>query len=510
MTDQFRRMGLKIRYAVFALCVAIWLPFSMLQAKDAHQAGKLNVLCIVVDDLRPRLGCYGDEDIRSPQVDRLAKNGMLFTRAYCQQAICAPSRASFITGLRPDTTRVYDLRTHFRKALPDVVTLPQHFKNNGYITQALGKIHHVKQLDKPSWSEGQWFPTEGSMVLHWAKEENNQLRQDLMKEARAKGQDLKIWQALAPATECADVPDNAYPDGMIADKAVELLEKYRDKRFFLAVGFIKPHLPFAAPKKYWDMYKREDFVLADNPFKPRGGIPAPAWYWSGELRNYYGMPKKDGQPFTEPQMRELLHGYAACVSFVDAQIGRLLDALDKFGLRENTVVVLWGDHGWHLGEHNIWGKMTNFEESTRVPFIVSYPGMKHKGAKLNAFVELVDIYPTLSELCGLPMPKLEGTSMVPVLASPERKWKKAAFSQYPRNLNAKGQGRMGYSIRTDRYRYTEWRKWDDPSAPALLELYDHKNDPGENHNLAGDAASKKIIQNLSRMLQAGWQGAVPE
>ena len=469
----------------------------------------LNVLFIAVDDLRPELGCYGSSHIRSPNIDALARRGTAFSRAYCQQAVCSPSRTSLLTGLRPDSTRVYDLRTHFRKHVPDVATLPQHFKTHGYHTQAFGKIFHgafqtayvgAKLDDPPSWSVPTW---RGGPRYYFTPEGVAVARQVFARTARKSGKAVDDWVnhfVRGLATEAPDVPDNTLYDGQVADGAIAALRELKDKPFFLAAGFLKPHLPFIAPRKYWDLYDRKAIRLADNPFAPKGapGIALTNW---GELRYYHDAPKKG--PVSDALARKLIHGYYACVSFVDAQIGRLLDELDRLGLRDRTLVVLWGDHGWKLGEHGMWCKHTNFETDARAPLILSAPGARAAGKPCNALVEFVDIYPTLCELAGLPLPAhLEGTSLAPLLHDPGLIWKTAAFSQYPR-------GRvMGTSMRTDRWRYTEWA---DRRAKKIVarELYDHKGDPAENANVAARPENAGTVERLSAMLEAGWRAARP-
>lgn len=480
----------------------------------AAEAQRPNVLFIAVDDLRPQLGCYGDGLVKSPHIDRLAAGGLLFERAYCQQAVCSPSRTSLLTGRRPDTTRIYELQTHFRRTIPDVVTLPEHFKQNGYHTQSLGKIYHGGLDDPQSWSVKSWTP---SGPGYGKPETLAQLNQD-QRAARQAGKDLtrkvverdsksglalKVSQpgnrVRGPAWEDPDVADNALPDGQTADKAVEVLRAIKDRPFFLAVGFLKPHLPFVAPKKYFDLYPLEDIKPADNPYPPRD-VPQVALTSFGELRSYRGMPKQG--PLGEEQARELIRGYYAASSYTDAQIGRVLDELERLGLAGNTIVVLWGDHGWQLGEHGLWCKHTNFELAARAPLILRVPG-KRAGARSAALVEFVDIYPTLCELCGLTLTEgLEGTSLVPLLVDPTRRWKTAAFSQYPRGKV------MGYSMKTDRYRYTEWREAD--GKAAAVELYDHQADPAEDVNLAGQPGREQLAAELRRQLKGGWRAAVPE
>ncbi len=470
-------------------------------AQPKPESARPNVLFIAVDDLRPQMGCYGDRLAKTPHIDRLAAQGVVFDRAYCQQAVCSPSRTSLLTGRRPDTTKVYDLDTPFRKNLPEVVTLPQHFKAYGYHSQGMGKIYHGGLDDAASWSVPHWMPKRPGFGP-----EGQKLLTRLRQEARAAGKDLtkRSNQPRGLPWEAPEVEDSALPDGAIADHAVETLRQVKDRPFFLAVGFIKPHLPFVAPKKYWDLYSREQFRLADNPHPPKGAPTYSLSNW-GELRAYLGMPKQG--PVTEDQARSLIHGYYASMSYMDAQVGKVLAELDRLGLRENTIVVLWGDHGWELGEHGEWCKHENYETSTRAPLIVSAPGRKANGKTSRALVEFVDLYPTLTELCGLPLPEgLEGTSFQPLLEQADRPWKKAAFSQYPRNVARMGRG-MGYTLRTDRYRLVEW------TLPGKdfqeYELYDHQTDPGENVNLAQQPEHAELVKKLAEQLHAGWQAARP-
>ncbi|MCY3018393.1 MAG: sulfatase [Planctomycetota bacterium] len=466
---------------------------------EAPPAAKKNVLFIAVDDLRPQLGCYGKRQVLSPNIDKLAARGTLFEHAYCQQAVCSPSRTSLLTGCRPDTTKVYDLETHFRKTIPDVVTLPQYFKKHGYHTQGFSKIYHGGLDDAESWSVPHWQPKGPQYQL----KENMQLIRKRI--AELPDEDAKVKAARRSSIrgmpfECADVADNAYADGATADEAIRVLRDVKDKPFFLAVGFLKPHLPFVAPRKYWDLYKREDIPLADNPYPPKDS-PKIAWSNWAELRAYEGMPRTGS--LGDDQARELIHGYLACVSYTDAQVGRVLDELDRAGLRDNTIIVLWGDHGWKLGEHGMWCKHTNYELDANAPLILSAPGQKAAGRKTSGLVEFVDIYPTLCELAGLPRPEhLEGASFAPLLDDPEKPWKKAAFSQYPRGKV------MGYTMRTDRYRFTRWQN---PDGSALAaELYDHQKDPKENVNIAGLPENAKLVEDLTAQLKAGWRAAKPQ
>lgn len=479
------------------------------QPNNLTQPGRPNVLFLVSDDLRPELGCYGNTVIQSPNIDRLAKRGLVFERAYCQQAVCSPSRSSVLTGTRPDTTRVWDLNTHFRKALPDVVTLPQLFKNNGYVSLGMGKIYHGGFDDPASWSapataqvvpDADAAPAKKPAV---AKKKNAASAPASEPASKTTGNLTKTNRG--PAFRALDDGPNDGEEGMLADEAIAALRKFKtgSQPFFLAVGFHKPHLPFVSPKAYWDLYDPAKIPLAPNPFLPKGA-PAYALADKNELWSYSGVPDVSHLP--DDYARQLKHGYYAAVSYMDAQLGRVLDELDRLGLRENTIVVLWGDHGWKLGEHDRWCKHSNVENDALTPLIISAPGMKAVGEKTDALVEFVDIYPTLADLAGLPLPShLEGKSLKPLLADPKHPWKSAAFSQYPRTV--KGKKLMGYSMRTDRYRFTRWADRDDQSKVDAVELYDHQTDPQENINIADDPANKALVEKLTAQWQAGWKAA---
>ena len=506
---------------------------------------KLNVLFMVVDDLRPELGCYGKDYIHSPNIDALAARGMVFNRAYCQQAVCSPSRTAVLTGVRPDTSKVWDLTTSFRKALPDVVTLGQQFMRHGYFVQGVGKIYHGGLNDPASWSvpwidpDAPQYALPESIAAATAKKPagdedgpDNQGadlksyslppvpppaiaaagRASKKNSARAKKAEVAATgpNSRGPIYECADVPDNFYKDGKTADLAVQDLAKLslQAKPFFLAVGFIRPHLPWVSPKKYWDLYDPEKIALAPNPFLPRG---APAYAISpndGEVRAYKGIPPRGHVP--AEIARKLKQAYFAGVSYSDAQVGRVLDELDRLGLRTNTIVILWGDHGWKLGEHDAWGKHTDVENDVNAPLILSVPGMPNTGAHTDALVEFVDIYPTICDVAGLPLPgHLEGTSFKPLLAQPRRPWKSAAFSEYPRGTGKDHQPLMGYTMRTDRYRFTIWVNRNDHSQVDAIELYDHQNDPQENVNIAHHPGNLALVQELTQQWKNGWQAAKP-
>lgn len=462
-------------------------------ASRSRAAGRpLNVLFIAVDDLRPQLGCYGHAAMRSPHLDALAAGGTLFRGAYCQQAVCAPSRSSLLSGCRPDTTGVFDLQTPLRSKLPDVLTLPQHFRQNGYVSLSRGKIyHHGKRDDPLAWSEDPWRPTGDWLGRGYLSPESQAIvRRIAAADPAAEGR--------GPAFEGPDVPDNAYGDGKLADQALADLARLREQPFFLALGFYKPHLPFCAPRRYWDLYQPDQIDLADNPFAPRDCPPIALHNW-GELRAYDGIPRQG--PVPDDLARRLIHGYYACCSYTDAQIGRVLAGLREQGLAERTIVVVWGDHGWSLGEHGLWCKHANFETCVHSPLIVRAPGQANAGVATEALTEFVDIYPTLCELAGLPLPEhLEGLSAVPLLENPARPWKKAAFSQYPRRV-------MGYTVRTREHRYTRWANRGGPVQGQ--ELYDHRGDPGENRNLADQPEHAETVTRLSALLDAGWQAARP-
>ena len=509
MLDRSEYQVLSTQYFVslFTAIASIVLSHAA-SAADADK--RPNVLMIAVDDLRPDLGCYGHAEAKTPHIDALAQRGMVFRRAYCQQAVCSPSRTSLLTGLRPDATKVYDLVTHFRSTVPDVVTLPQHFKDRGYYTVGMGKIYHGGLDDAKSWSE----PHKNGGAPGYILPENVERIAAGREQAKAAGKKGKALNrsGRGAAFEAADVPDNAYHDGSLADMAVAKLRelngaelKAKDQPFFLAVGFLKPHLPFNAPKKYFDLYDPAALKLATNPFRPKDAPPFAITDF-GELRAYHGIPKEG--PVDEALARQLVHAYRAATSYTDANIGRVLAELDRLDLRDDTIVVLWGDHGWKLGEHAGWCKHTCVENDTRSTLIVSAPGTKAVGQPTDRLVEFVDIYPTLCDLAGLPLPAhLEGTSFRPLLDEPARDWKTAAFSQYPRTHE--GQQLMGYAMRTDRYRYVEWRDRKS-GAVAAQELYDHQSDPAENENLAPQAASKDVLAKLSAQLAAGWEGARPK
>ena len=519
---------------------------------------KPNIIFIAIDDLRPELGCYGSEVAITPNLDKLASGGLLFNRAYCQEAICSPSRASLMTGARPETIKIIENYSYFRDLNPDIVTLPQHFRSNGYETVYTGKIFHPGYTDEAlSWSRqpvaaDKVLPRKVDLVGGYALPENQATFRKNKAEMVAKyGEAAKLGLGNGPAYESADVPDNTYEDGYNTDLAIatmkDMLKNGGGKPFFLGLGFTKPHLNWVSPKRYWDLYDEAKLPLTTQPYGPTDGA-AMGLHASFELRTRHGIPKEGD---IDPEMaRTLMHAYLACVSYVDAQIGRMIDALDEAGIRDNTIIVIWSDHGWHLGDMGIWGKATNYEIATRVPLIIWTPDMvdKNRGKSTDALVELVDIYPTLCELSGLSQPShLEGYSFAPLLKNPQMKWKKAAISQFPNPalrewaanplspgmretyfgpLIKEVEGRiidqqkdhwdrdlfenhlMGYSMRTDRYRLIAWKDTRHPKdKPLYVELYDHQKDPAETRNVASTNAA--LVTKLLAQLDSGWKGNLP-
>ncbi|AKJ63677.1 sulfatase [Kiritimatiella glycovorans] len=478
------------------------------RAASAKPGQQLNVLFIAVDDLRPELDCYGNDEVHSPHIDALAERGMRFSRAYCQFSHCAPSRQSLMSGIRPGHP---NRRPH----------LSEWFKTNGYYAAGMGKIYHPCFAEAgpgqdmnpdTSWSEPHYYP---GPRYYYTPEGIEAAEKDFAPQAKKLGVPVSEWTnhfVTALSTEAPDVDDETLYDGKIAARAIAKLRELRNRPFFLAAGFIKPHLPFVAPKRYWDLYDREAIELPDNQFYP---IDAPPYaiYPRFELGQYTDTGNLD-----IAMQKKLIHGYRACVSFVDAQIGKLLRELDRLGLRENTVVVLWGDHGWKLGEHDAWSKLSNCELDTRTAMIVSPPGRSL--GESDALVELVDLYPTLCDLCGLDKPEhLHGTSMAPLLDDPDRAWKPAAFSV----MGRRNEGVAGYAMRTDRYRLVLWieapprnpgplPKSRDEITIDSVELYDHAIDPQENRNRAADPAYADVVETLIDRLLEGWdavRAAIP-
>ena len=459
------------RSRLLLLCTAI-LGFYASALLSAADSPRPNVLFIAVDDLRPELACYGQQHIHSPNIDRLAKSGVLFQRAYCMVPTCGASRASLMTSIRPARSRFVNHLTWAEKDAPGTTTLNTHFKQNGYYTVSLGKVFHHPTDNAIGWSEPAWRPKGAST---YRVPENRELHEQRSKELGDRGR--------GPAYESGDVEDNAYADGVLAERAVADLERLaaKDEPFFLAVGFMKPHLPFVAPKKYWDLYDHDQIHLPETYHVPKDA-PEESIHTSGELRSYAGIPAKG--PVSDETARNLIHGYYACVSYTDAQIGKLLDKLEQLRLSENTIVVLWGDHGWNLGEHTLWCKHSCYETSMRIPLIVRAPGVN--GAQQTAgLTESIDIYPTLCELAGLALPQhLQGRSFVPLLHNPNATWKDAVIGRFTN----------GDTIRTDQFRFTEYT--DGKGQAVAKMLYDHESDPQEDVNVAKVTGRAQVIHEL--------------
>ena len=478
-------------------------------AQIVEELKKPNVLFIIVDDLKPILGCYGDPFVKTPNIDRFAKEGVVFTNTYCQQAVCGPSRASFLTGMRPDYTGVWDLETEMRNINPEILSMPQFFKQNGYITAGIGKVFDSRSvdenIDKPSWSipfykkSNDYYPKEmgkakgryrGVKVL-----EEIEIYQKIGGAKGLTGKELSNFIKInaKPSVESLDIPDNAYIDGATVLHSKDILKVLKEnaKPFFFAVGITKPHLPFAVPKKYWDLYNRDEIQLAE--FRENANnSPLVAYHGAGELYKYTDIPPiasfsdvKGGMELPFDKQKELIHGYYASVSYADALIGKLISTLESLDLKDNTIVTIIGDHGWHLGDHNLWCKHSNFEQATRIPMIFKIPGIK--ASKTSALAEAVDIFPTLCDATGIKIPeKLQGASLMPILMETKSKVKDYAVSQYRRGKNMRT---FGYSIRTERYRLTLWMKDFyrlykpfDEGYIVSGELYDYDNDPLETEN----------------------------
>ena len=500
----------------------------------AQQNTKPNILFIAVDDLKPELGCYGNKLIKTPNIDRLAKMGTVFLSNYCQQAVCGPTRASLMTGKRPDYTKVWDLKTKMREMNPDIVTLPQYLITQGYTTAGIGKIYHptcVIKNDELSWSipylpvkpkdyaAGLELPAFG----HYQSPELKKQFEEFKKTKNTQPSEANVATEGAigkqgPATVCVDVPDNAYLDGAQAlvakDEIIKLAQA--GKPFFMAVGYHKPHLPFVAPKKYWDLYNREDMPLAKFQEHSKNG-PEIAYTNSGELRTYTDIPEfasfSDGLShigLKPEKQKQLIHGYYAAVSFTDNNVGILLNTLDSLGILKNTIIVLFGDHGWHLGDHDIWTKHTNFENATRAPLIIAAPGIK--AGETKSLTEHLDIFPTICDLATVPVPtNLDGKSLVPIMKDNKATIQEYAISQYPRFLKRDevvkmGYNKpriMGYTLRTDRYRLVIWTNNAFTSKEPFTEdrvyakeLYDYKKDPLETVNVAEEKDYAAVYKDL--------------
>jgi arylsulfatase A-like enzyme len=451
-----------------------------------------NVLFIAADDMRPQLGCYGDRTVKSPHLDSLAKHGMVFERSYVQQALCSPSRISMLSGRYPATTGIFEIGRPLRATMPDVVTLPQHFKNQGYHTRSLGKIYHVGIDDDPSWTVPAWHSKKprygpiGRTAIEVQRKEDE--AKGIKRQGRAKG----VGFYAGPAFEIVDCDDDDLLDGDTAAAAIAQLRDHakNSRPFFLAVGFANPHVPWVAPRKYWEPYDRAALPLAKNEFLPKGA-PAFATTAAQDFPSYANVPEGE---LPEPFKRACLHGYLAAIGYVDAQVGRLLAALEETGLAKNTIVVFWSDHGYYMGEHTWWGmKHNNYEGATRNCLIMAQPAMKHAGTKTAALAQSVDLAPTLTELCGLPAQAgFQGRSLKPVLDNPAATVSAAAFSWYPK------EGWLGVAMRTDEWRFVEWTK---PGQEQVRELYDMARDAQNDFNLADKPEFAKVRDSLSKRLR---------
>jgi len=459
---------------------------------------KYNVLHIVSDDLNTGLGCYGHPLVKSPNIDKLAARGVRFDKAYCQYPLCNPSRASFLTGLRPDTTKVYGNSTHFRETDPNTVTLPQSFQKAGAFVARVGKLYHYgvpTQIgtngldDAPSWMQ----------VI-------NPIGHDKSVEDKIKT--LVPGQFGGVLSWFVDEDPAPQTDAIGADEAIKMLEAHKDKPFYLAVGFFRPHTPYVAPKEYFDLYPLDKIELASGPMKDQEGVPAGA----------YASYKKEQDSLTDDLRREIRQAYYASTSFMDAQVGKVVDAVDRLGLANNTVIVFNSDHGYHLGDHGLWQKQSIWEGSARVPLIICVPGSTQKGKASSRIVELVDLHATLTDVCGIDAPKTDGFSLKPLLDNVSAEWSHPAYSQtlrgIPQGTNApkvdpkagekgkKGQGKkkggyMGRSVRTEQWRYTEWGN----EGEKGTQLYDMIKDPGEAKNLANDPAFAETVKEMKVLLK---------
>lgn len=472
---------------------------------SAQIANRKNVVFICVDDLKPLLNCYGQNQMITPNFDKLARKGVIFTNAHVQQAVCGPSRASVMTGTYPDHNKVWDLETDFRKSNPNLLSMPQYFKSQGYFTTAIGKkVFHDGSCspghDGLSWSEPYKLSDYSNkikkpLVRLFHNDSLNKISKKYFDEAKSKGlkdsEEIEkyVLKKVMISSENLDLPDEAYEDGIYARDAVSKLKKLAKKKspFFLAIGFSRPHLPFNAPKKYWDLYDRNKIEVEKfQSLIPK--TPKFIYHNFGELRAYNDIDKNFSNENLIPiaKQKELIHGYMACVSYVDAQLGKVLEAIEKEGIEKNTIVVLWGDHGYHLGDHTMWNKHSNFEQATRIPLMFAGPNIENNRI-INQPAELLDVFPTLFDLCGLKTPEqVDGISLKNLLDSDDKTTieKDFAMSQYPRHG-----GRMGYTIRTEKYRYTEWHNNNyNASKPysneniEFIELYDYSNDPLETEN----------------------------
>jgi iduronate 2-sulfatase len=483
-----------------AVLLLLCLSWGWIFPAESPAADRPNVLLLVADDLRAELATY-DSPAITPHLQRLAQQSLQFDRAYCQQAVCNPSRSSFLTGRRPDSLRIWNNGTHFRELNPGIITLPQWFKEQGYTTRCVGKIFHnwhtAVHGDRMSWSADEF--------LHYANHGDDVAQVTGELPPNRATTTTGFGYANTGICECRDVPDEAYFDGRVAAEAVRVLEEVKSGPFFLAVGFWKPHAQFNAPQRYWDLYDRSQLPPL-NPSRP-AGAPELAFHESTEV---LGPVDKQHQP-TPAEAAEMRHGYFANISYMDAQLGKVLEALAASGVAERTIVIFLSDHGYHLGEHTLWGKTSNFELDARVPLLIHRPGLPSAGQRTQSLAELIDLFPTLTDLCGLPQPAgLEGRSLLPVLENPAVEVKEAAYTQHPRpayfdRTPTRQPAAMGVSVRTRQARYTEWRDWQTGSVLAR-ELYADDDEPAETRNLADTPAAAELQAAATQLL---WQQFPP-
>ncbi len=480
---------LKLTWILF---VFLFLTYDCVVRAETTQVTKPNILFIAVDDLACTLGCYGDQVAKTPNIDRLAARGVCFQRAYNQLPLCNPTRASLLTGLRPDQIKVYDLDRHFRDEIPDVVTLPQAFQQAGYYVARVGKIFHYN-VPASIGTNGLDDPPSWMRVVNPKGRDTAEENLVFNAEPNRKISAALSWLA-------AEGSDEEQTDGMIATEAIQMMASNKSIPFFLAVGFFRPHTPYIAPKKYFDLYATEKMQLPYAPQDDREDIPVAAFAHNCS-EPHYGLDKD--------VLIQATKAYYACVSFVDAQVGRLLDALDQFELTDNTIIVLWSDHGYHLGDHlGVWQKRTLFEQAARAPLIIRAPNMAGNGQICRRVVEFIDVYPSLTALAKIQAPSgLPGRDLSPLLVDPLVEWGGYAVTQVLRPADARlRQPVMGCSIRDHRWRYTEWAE-----GEAGVELYDHQADPMEFHNLATDPDSETydVIERLRTALYKRASGRIP-
>lgn len=484
-----------------SLLILLALIFLSGNAQSEKQNDRPNVLMILVDDLKPTLGTYGDSVAISPNIDNLAADALQFERAYVNQAVCGPSRYNLMLGMRSTSSGIYGFGKNFRKTIPEAVTLPQYFKQNGYHVESMGKVYHVghgQGDDELSWS----VPSRKDKVIEYIVPESKEgpltREEAFFENTRKYFNDIPKNKELprGAAWEKPDVLDDAYADGRIARHAIDRLRQLDNdgKPFFMAVGFVRPHLPFSVPKKYWDMYNAVQLPMPKFEDFPKDA-PKIAEKRGGEIAQFFPVPKDANAEYSEELKRNLIHGYYASVSYMDAQLGKVIDELKRLELDKNTIVLLWGDHGWHLGDHGIWTKHTNYEQPTRIPFLISVPGLTKKNTNTKQFMETVDIYPTLVDLARLPQPKaiqkLDGISLRPVLETPSKTIKDHAYHAY-RKRNY-----IGEAIRDKRYRMVRWTNSKDVDD-VTYELYDYAEDPLETENIA--RRNKKVVKRMEAIL----------